>query len=195
MGVPAQQRFHEALDEGLGHRVETAMRACDDASRSVLAHIAQDISALHADLKALAPQEITAKRIPAAGEELEAVVAATESATHDIMQSAEGLLEASGAAEGAFAERVEAEATRIFEACTFQDITGQRIGKVIKTLKVIEDRLKASGIVRLAEVIGGDACEAEGADGADAPPLEGPALKEGDGLEQGDIDKLLNDLF
>ena len=171
------------------------MRACDDAARMVLAQIAQDIAALHSDLKALAPQEITSRRIPAAGEELEAVVAATEAATHDIMQAAEGLLDACGDAEGAFADMVEGKATAIFEACTFQDITGQRIGKVIKTLKVIEDRLNASGIVKLAAAISDEQGAAAAKADDDNPPLEGPALKDGDGLKQNDIDDLLNDLF
>ncbi|MCB1481834.1 MAG: hypothetical protein KDJ55_07695, partial [Rhodobiaceae bacterium] len=143
MGLPQKKEHSGAFDGDIGRRLEDAMRACDDAARMVLAQIAQDIAALHSDLKALAPQEITSRRIPAAGEELEAVVAATEAATHDIMQAAEGLLDACGDAEGAFADMVEGKATAIFEACTFQDITGQRIGKVIKTLKVIEDRLNA----------------------------------------------------
>ena len=111
------------------------------------------------------------------------------------MQAAEGLLEACSDADGAFAELVEGKATEIFEACTFQDITGQRIGKVIKTLKVIEDRLNASGIVKLAAAIAAEQGTASASDDDDNPPLEGPALKEGDGLKQNDIDDLLNDLF
>jgi len=196
MGLAKKKQSSGAFDGDIGRRLEDAMRACDDAARTVLAQIAQDIAALHTDLKTLAPQEITSRRIPAAGEELEAVVAATEEATNEIMQAAEGLLEACGDAEGEFAQLVEGKATQIFEACTFQDITGQRIGKVIKTLKVIEERLNASGIVKLAEAIssaeqGADTAKA----GDDEPPLEGPALKDGDGLKQNDIDDLLKDLF
>ena len=33
--------------------------------------------------------------------------------------------------------------TRIYEACNFQDITGQRINKVVKTLKYIEEKIDA----------------------------------------------------
>lgn len=194
MGLP-KKKESGAFDGDIARRLEEAMRACDDAARTVLAQIAQDIAALHTDLKALQPEEITARKIPAAGEELEEVVKATESATNDIMQAAEGLLEACSDADGAFAELVEGKATEIFEACTFQDITGQRIGKVIKTLKVIEDRLNASGIVKLAAAIAAEQGTASVSDDDDNPPLEGPALKEGDGLKQNDIDDLLNDLF
>lgn len=171
------------------------MKAGEDTARLLLAEIAQDIASLHADLKELAPQEITSQRIPAAGEELEAVVAATESATHDIMLAAEEILETSAQVGGDFGEKVEASATRIFEACTFQDITGQRIGKVIKTLKLIEDRLTASGIVRLAQSMSADSQGTASTAESDDPPLEGPALKDKDGLKQNDIDSLLNDLF
>ncbi|MEZ5877760.1 MAG: protein phosphatase CheZ [Tepidamorphaceae bacterium] len=184
-----------AFDGDIARRLEEAMRACDDAARTVLAQIAQDIAARLRRSEALQPEEITARKIPAAGEELEEVVKATESATNDIMQAAEGLLEACSDADGAFAELVEGKATEIFEACTFQDITGQRIGKVIKTLKVIEDRLNASGIVKLAAAIAAEQGTASVSDDDDNPPLEGPALKEGDGLKQNDIDDLLNDLF
>ncbi|MFN0262564.1 protein phosphatase CheZ [Tepidamorphus sp. 3E244] len=194
MGLPKDARQSPALDSDIGRRLEAAMRACDEAARTVLSQIAEDISSLHADLQELAPQEITGQRIPAAGEELEAVVAATESATHEIMQAAEVLLESCAEADGEFAKKVEDSATRIFEACTFQDITGQRIGKVIKTLKLIEDRLNASGIVRLAEAIGAERAKVTGAV-SDDPPLEGPALREADGLKQTDIDSLLDELF
>ena len=47
--------------------------------------------------------------------------------------------------------------TRIYEACSFQDITGQRITKVVATLKTIE--AKVAGIV---STFGGD-CEAPAA--------------------------------
>ena len=33
--------------------------------------------------------------------------------------------------------------TRLFEACTFQDLTGQRITKVVRTLGFIEERVAA----------------------------------------------------
>ena len=31
--------------------------------------------------------------------------------------------------------------TQIFEACNFQDVTGQRISKVVKTLQLIDNRV------------------------------------------------------
>ncbi|MCB1481777.1 MAG: hypothetical protein KDJ55_07380, partial [Rhodobiaceae bacterium] len=60
---------------------------------------------------------------------------------------------------------------------------------------VIEDRLNASGIVKLAAAISDEQGAAAAKADDDNPPLEGPALKDGDGLKQNDIDDLLNDLF
>ncbi len=41
------------------------------------------------------------------------------------------------------ADRLMNATTMIFEACGFQDITGQRITKVVKALKDIEDKINA----------------------------------------------------
>lgn len=70
------------------------------------------------------------------GLELEAVVQATESAANLIMEAAEAIgdLLRNGkndpAAISAMTERVNA----IFEACSFQDVTGQRIRRAIQHL-------------------------------------------------------------
>ena len=39
------------------------------------------------------------------------------------------------------AAKLQDAVTRIYEACSFQDITGQRITKVVTTLKVIEEKV------------------------------------------------------
>ncbi len=40
-----------------------------------------------------------------------------------------------------YVESINDACMRIFEACSFQDITGQRITKVVSTLTYIEERL------------------------------------------------------
>jgi len=81
---------------------------------------------------------------------------------------------------------------KIFEACNFQDLTGQRITKVVSTLKFIETH-----IVRMMEIWGGlDAfkdIEAEGIVGreGDAKLINGPKLEgEAGHASQDDIDSL-----
>ncbi len=79
----------------------------------------------------------------------------------------------------------------IFEACSFQDITGQRVAKVIDTLKHIEMR-----VTRFADAI--NAADADGYLSEDERRreerkikniLHGPQL-DGEGVDQNDVDAL-----
>lgn len=118
-----ERRLFEELTR-LAHFIETAKR---------------DIAALH-------PDEIRQKHLPTAADELDAIVAATADATGAILDAAEKLTTIGSAAGPETGDQVTEQVTRIFEACTFQDITGQRITKVIKTLKQIE--AKVADLVR-----------------------------------------------
>jgi len=57
------------------------------------------------------------------------------------MDAAEEIMSADSSDSGAYQTAVNDACMRIFEACSFQDITGQRISKVVRTLTYIEDRL------------------------------------------------------
>jgi len=89
----------------------------------------------------------------AAGE-LGAAVEGMEKAVETILQSAEVIDNCARALAGAhtnvherkLAEDVQDHLTRIYEACNFQDLAGQRIGKVIDTLSTVDDRLASPGI-------------------------------------------------
>lgn len=77
------------------------------------------------------------------GLELEAVVQATEAAANRIMEAAEAI--ANWLEEGARDPESIAAATEkvnaIFEACSFQDVTGQRIRRAIQHLQQVEEML------------------------------------------------------
>jgi chemotaxis protein CheZ len=77
------------------------------------------------------------------GLELEAVVQATEEAANRIMEAAEAigdwLREGKNDAEGLRSANEKVNA--IFEACSFQDLTGQRIRRAIKHLQQVETML------------------------------------------------------
>jgi chemotaxis protein CheZ len=79
--------------------------------------------------------------IPAAGQELDAIVTATESASNRILECAEQVMEADASNAARYKAFVDARMLSVFEACEFQDITGQRIAKVIDTLQQIEARV------------------------------------------------------
>jgi chemotaxis protein CheZ len=80
-------------------------------------------------------------------EELEAVVTGTEQATQKILSAAEQIDQTAanltaalkGKIEQGLAQDIQDLVIRIFEACNFQDLTGQRVTKVLATLKVIEN--------------------------------------------------------
>ncbi len=148
---------------------------------SELESLAACIEAARRDIAALRPDEIRKKHLPAATDELDAIVAATADATGSILDCAEKLTALAQTLQPAVADQITEPVTRIFEACTFQDITGQRITKVVKTLKVSE-------IVGAFEKRGGSGKRRRSAKRrGDAALLNGPQLP-GKGASQAEID-------
>jgi chemotaxis protein CheZ len=106
-----------------------------------LAAVAAYIGHMKREIAALKPSEISRERIPSANDELGSVVQATASATHTIMAAAEEILGAGALSDGEYRAFVQTRVLAIFEACSFQDITGQRIAKVLDALGQLEKRL------------------------------------------------------
>jgi chemotaxis protein CheZ len=132
--------------------------------------------------------------------ELDAIVDGTANATDTILSAAEDIdqlasnLAASlkDAGHHAMATEINERVIHIFEACNFQDLTGQRITKVVNTLKFIEDRVMRmmdiwGGIDSFKDVEAEAMAEREG----DAKLLNGPKLENEAGhASQDDIDAL-----
>lgn len=159
--------------------------AADLKLHEEITQLAEYIREARREIAELDTDEIRRQHIPAATDELDAIVAATEEATGTILDCAE-LIES--VADGLDAEaqaKLRDATTRIFEACNFQDITGQRIGKIVRALKHIEGKIES-----IVQTFG--AGKAVPKIKADTGPnlLEGPALP-GGGTSQEDIDKLL----
>lgn len=132
--------------------------------------------------------DIKAKDIPGATDELDAVVEATAEASGKIMDCCDAIQAQAESIKTPEGQAIVTEVTKIYEACSFQDITGQRIKKVVKTLKSIEERVDklVAAIGESAQGAGGDTRS------GDAALLNGPQLK-GHGVSQEDIDKLLSE--
>ncbi len=81
--------------------------------------------------------------------ELGAVVGGTEEATQQILEAAESIDQAASALgkvnspeqQLQLTEEIQERVVAIFEACNFQDLTGQRIKKVMNTMKFIENHI------------------------------------------------------
>ena len=132
--------------------------------------------------------------------ELDAIVVQTEQATQDILNAAEAVQEIAwtlreSGADPDNCETLDNNATEIYTACSFQDLTGQRTKKVVDVLRYLE-----SHINRMIEIWGVEDIET-GFEGKvvqpdkssdvrpDAHLLNGPQL-EGRGIKQDDVDEL-----
>ncbi len=145
------------------------------------------------EVVAIRAQQIHVRQIPDATDELDAVVKATEEATETILDAAESLEAIGNKFTDETGEAILAIATKIYEASNFQDITGQRINKVVGTLRHIEQKLR-----RLSTALGDGGVDRKyfeqrkqkaGVDD-EANLLNGPQL-EGLGNSQDEIDALL----
>ena len=134
--------------------------------------------------------------------ELGAVVGGTEQATQQILEAAESIDNAASALskntsldqQKILSEEISERVVSIFEACNFQDLTGQRISKVMNTMKFIEQHIN-----EMMDIWGGvDAIKAHAPPivdtrEGDAKLLNGPKLDGDIGhASQDDIDAMFN---
>lgn len=133
-------------------------------------------------------------------DELGAIVEGTEKATESILQAAEYIDTNAEELIAALkdsphqdaASDLQEQVVKIFEACNFQDLTGQRITKVVNAFCFIEERVD-----RMMEIWGGIESFAD-VEKVDLPDrsdheelLNGPALDDDEDVaSQGDIDAL-----
>jgi len=131
-----------ALDDIL-----TKVKSEEPASRlklyQQLLSLATYIEMARQDVAAIRPTEIQSSKIPAVTDDLDAIVAHTEEATSVILDAAEHLEKVSAKLDGESQAIVTDAVTRIYEACNFQDLTGQRITRVVKAVKDIEVKVEA----------------------------------------------------
>ncbi|MEP2706960.1 MAG: chemotaxis protein [Roseibium sp.] len=158
-----------------------------------LTMIAKQISRMKQEISQLRANDMTGNRIPSAGLELDAIVEATEEATNTIMEAAEEIMGADTSDTYAYQELVSNKMIGIFEACTFQDITGQRISKVVETLNYIDERVSSFiEHLRIPEDLEVEIEESEEERRKRELILHGPQHA-GEGVSQNDIDALLGD--
>ena len=158
--------------------------------------LAQTVASARAEIAALGADDITESHIPSATDELDAIVAHTATATDSILECCEQLDSVGPRLAEDDARVLQDVVTRIYEACSFQDITGQRITKVVATLKAIES--KVAHIIEVfqpEERKGADkpAPALPASDAATTSPqslLNGPQLPSS-AMDQSDIDALL----
>lgn len=169
------------------------LSAADIAIYNELETLANYIHSAKAEIASLRPDEVKDKYLSSASDELDAIVDATADATNNIMDATEAIEEIMPNVDPEQSEKLMDATTRIYEACTFQDITGQRITKVVTALKHIEEKIDA-----LVDAFGSEIAKYKKDEPVEDGPkeitdedlLEGPQL-DGQGKSQEDIDALL----
>lgn len=179
----AERRDHHIADEVHGLKAELAQ------IRDTIARNKRDLAALLG--------EGNDRRIVRASGELAAAVDGMEKGAVAILKSAEVVDESAKALAATLkddykrglAHDIQEHVVKIYEACNFQDLAGQRIGNVLRTLQALEGQVAA--IIERCDSGGG--CKASLP--VDARPasglLNGPRI-DGDGghASQRDVDKM-----
>lgn len=142
--------------DGAPHRQTAQARASagfNDAAPSTereLAALQEAIATNKRELSGLI-SDGNERRMGRAAGELGAAVESMETATQKILASAEVIDDCARALASALtndyhhglAQDIQDHVVRVYEACNFQDLAGQRIGKVIATLIALEERISA----------------------------------------------------
>jgi len=168
-----------------------------EALRSEVSGLFHYVQRVRVEVAAIHRPADAEHHLPSMSEQLDAIVEATEDATHTIMESVESsqdmlteMRERLSEADQAVIDAVIEKGNSIFEACSFQDITGQRVNKVMRSIVYVEERVNA-----LIDLWGLEEIEkhapAESDKTEDEKLLEGPQL-EGQGISQEEIDALFN---
>ncbi len=148
--------------------------------------LGRTIARAKAEIAALKVDDISAAHIPSATDELDAIVAHTAAATESILETCETLDQLGSELGSKAGAALQDATTKIYEACSFQDITGQRITKVVATLKTIDAKVAQIVAAFSGRLPEGGVTELP----PDAALENGPQLP-GQAMDQSDIDKLL----
>jgi chemotaxis protein CheZ len=135
------------------------------------------------------------RRMARAAGELAVAVESMETATQKVLASVEAVDDCARVLVSALtddyhhglAQDIQDHVVRVYEACNFQDLAGQRIGKVIKTLDMVEQRMTAA----VARCKGAQAPAAAAPAAPTGALLNGPRLDgEGGHASQRDVDQM-----
>jgi chemotaxis protein CheZ len=179
----------ERLERTIAHRPEMPE---PDRMRVDLVEMMKAIGRTKAEIAALNPSAAGGSHLDKASVELDAIVDATEKATSDILAAAERVQEIAWTlreqgVDSAVCDLIDAHATEVYTACSFQDITGQRTRKVMEVMRFLEERINA--MVKIWRL---DEMSAVPVDNyiPQPPEVRGPQ-ESADRLQQQGVDKLI----
>jgi chemotaxis protein CheZ len=138
---PLDARELMAMVEGIVASMEGDLSPMSIKLYAELEQLATFIQKAKSEIAQLRPDEIRDQHLPTATDELEAIVGATETATNGILNAVEQIENLTNEMPPEVAGKVSEAVTQVYESCNFQDITGQRISKVVKALQHIESKV------------------------------------------------------
>jgi chemotaxis protein CheZ len=153
-----------------------------------LDHLVQTVSNTQSEIVDLKPEQISGLRVGSAHAELDAVITHTEQAADNFLQAVEELEVLADSLPKKKASEVREITTRMLEASTFQDISGQRLDKAKKEIQAI-DACVASILAVLGHNVAAEQLSRTEISGEE-DLLNGPQ-HEGMGSSQEDVDALL----
>jgi len=139
--APMFQELRGFLDRRIAE-LSAEVSATSDMADMAEENISRRIAEVHAQIAQLVA--IPAASTRNSGLELEAVVQATEAAANTILEATEAIQGwiSRGDKDEASIEALSLRVNAIFEACSFQDVTGQRIRRAIQHLQQVESMLE-----------------------------------------------------
>lgn len=135
----------EKLQKNIGNHGPTQVY---DRLQIDIVEMARAVARTEREIRAIKPDGAAGTQFVSASDELDAVVGTTEQATSSILSAAEKVQEYAWTMRERSGNEVECDmldacATEIYTACGFQDLTAQRIRKVVGTLLFLDQRLKS----------------------------------------------------
>lgn len=146
IGVDAMGQMIRGLKDWITGEESAPDRDSLELIRRELSAVRSHIDQVKSEISTLTEEESSDNRFRRATAELYEIVTSTARATDDILTAAEAVKEISDKLPPEFAaqrETIGKHCLNVFQACSFQDITGQRIAKVVKTLDYVEQRVSA----------------------------------------------------
>lgn len=173
----------------------------DDKLRLEVLNLFQYIERLREEVATMSKAQENGTAFDDMSAQLNAIVKATEDATNSILEASETITSDAMALQGEtdqdkiteITDRIAQKAMTIMEACSFQDLTGQRVSKIVSSVKFVEQRVD-----QMVELWGRHEIEALSAqlnphedEDPDRKLLSGPQLPD-QAISQDEIDALFD---
>ena len=173
----------------------------DKRLQSEISNLLRYVERLREEVAGVAHRKDDQTAFESMSDQLDAIVVATREATDTILDAVEGIsedtdklrAESDPKKHDELCNQITEKTMRAMEACGFQDLTGQRVTKIVRSIKFLEERVEA-----MAQLWGpseiqkaGDRIAQRKAPKDGEISLEGPQLP-GEAVSQEDIDKFFS---